>query len=89
MVCCALRFLATGAIYSVLGDGRRISKSSVFRSIHAVREIPAIRVRDFVKFPSSVHEVWKVKAEFSEEFQFPNVIGAIDGTQIPIDPPKD
>ena len=89
MVCCVLRFLATGAIYSVLGDGVRISKSSVFRSILAVCDILAHHVRDFVKFPSSAYEVRMVKTGFFEEFRFPNVIGAIDGTHIPIEPPKD
>ena len=89
VVCVGLRFLATGSIYSMLGNGQGLSISTIFRCIHSVCEAISGNIKNFVVFPASREDVVSVKNGFMQTFNFPNVIGAIDGTHIPIVAPKD
>jgi hypothetical protein len=73
--------LAKGDYQSETGDLHRISTASCSRIIHTV--CGAInRTIDNIKFPPA--DMRRVKEGFHSNAQIPNVIGAIDGTLIPI-----
>lgn len=42
---------------------------------------------DHIQFPKTENEIIKCKRDFFEKYGFPNVVGAIDGTHIPIQKP--
>ncbi|XP_017482367.1 PREDICTED: putative nuclease HARBI1 isoform X2 [Rhagoletis zephyria] len=42
----------------------------------------------YIKFPSTVEEKQAVKEKFYQEFRFPGVIGAIDGSHIKLKTPS-
>lgn len=78
-----LRFLAKGDYLSEVAEIHGISKSSGCLIVHRV--IKAICATfDNIKFPTRTDDIRKIKAEFYKIAGFPNVVGAIDGTHIPI-----
>jgi hypothetical protein len=85
-VCTALRFYSQGAFFRATGDCINISKSSQSRCVYNVSEALSLKVNQFVKFPKT--ELSSMKHRFYAIKQMPNVIGAIDGTQI-MTPKKD
>ena len=87
-VCATLQFLACGNFQRSTGDLHGLSKSSVSRSIHSVTAAISRR-RDYIKFSDSGPDLLKVKQGFERYAGFPNVIGAIDGTQIALKAPTD
>jgi hypothetical protein len=76
-----LRFLAKGDYLSEVADMHGISISSASRVIHPVC-VALCTVLDNVKFPPA--DLGAVKDRFYRIANFPNVVGAIDGTLIPI-----
>lgn len=83
-----LRYLGKGSFFSECGDLHGISKSSVCRAVEDVTTSICERV-DNIKFPTRDEDVLNIKRIFFTIAAFPNVIGAIDGTLIPIIAPKD
>ncbi|XP_062587984.1 putative nuclease HARBI1 [Saccostrea cucullata] len=81
-----LRFLASGSQQRVIGDTLGISKASVCRSIDDVINI-LCRTMTNIKFPTGDAETTRTKVGFHAIAGFPNVLGAIDGTHIPITAP--
>ena len=69
---------------SVTGDTIGISNGSLSTVIHSVAKALCRRVRQFIKFPESNDELAKTKQGFYVLKEFPNVIGAIDGTHVEI-----
>ena len=66
-----------------MGDLHGVSTSSASRIIHRV--FMAInRHLKTIQFPSTRDEINAIKTNFYEIDEFPNVIGAVDGTLIPI-----
>lgn len=47
-----------------------------------------MHARDFIRFPRTLADLAKAKAEFFERFQVPNVVGAIDCTHVRIVQPS-
>ncbi|XP_062616166.1 putative nuclease HARBI1 [Saccostrea cucullata] len=78
-----LRFLAKGEYLSEVGDLHGISISSASRIVTSVTSALCESL-DNVKFPESNEELSKVKEDFYQVAGFPNVVGAIDETLIPI-----
>ncbi|XP_062594099.1 putative nuclease HARBI1, partial [Saccostrea cucullata] len=78
-----LRFLAKGDYLSEVADLHGISKASASVIIHRVVEAICQTLKN-INFPTSTEERRKVKAHFYKIAGFPGVVGAIDGTQIPI-----
>lgn len=78
-----LRFLAKGEYLSEVADIHGISISSASRIITNVTSA-LCQLLDNVKFSTTNADLAKVKDEFYQLANFPNVIGAIDGTLIPI-----
>ena len=52
MLCCALRFFATGSFYMVLGDCLNISAASMCRAVHTVAISLVELAPQYIKFPS-------------------------------------
>ena len=78
----ALRFYATGCFQNVCGDIVGVSKSTSYRTIHRVTEALCQHCNKWIDFDPTTME--QDKNSFFQMRGFPNVIGCIDGTQIPI-----
>ena len=81
-----LRHLAKGNFMSETGDLHGVSKASVSRCVDVVTQ-SINKNLDNVRFPEG-QELVAVKESFYKVAQFPNCIGAIDGTLIPIVSPS-
>uniref|UniRef100_A0A3B3SEJ8 Putative nuclease HARBI1 n=1 Tax=Paramormyrops kingsleyae TaxID=1676925 RepID=A0A3B3SEJ8_9TELE len=86
-VCIALRFFASGTFLYTVGDAENLSKSTVCRAIRKVCVALKYMLRAFVVFPGHLC-VQTVKEVFYAIGGFPNVIGALDCTQIRIKAPS-
>ncbi|XP_062569660.1 putative nuclease HARBI1 [Saccostrea cucullata] len=82
-VLCTLRYIAKADFFSEVGDVHGVSKSSVSVCLPRVCQALCEHLQN-IKFPSSVHSLRKIKDEFHSIARFLNVVGAIDGTLIPI-----
>nr|XP_034327180.1 putative nuclease HARBI1 [Crassostrea gigas] len=78
-----LRFLAKGDYLSETTDIHGISKSSGCLAVHRVVDAVCKALQN-IEFPTRREHISRTKASFYKIAGFPNVIGAIDGTQIPI-----
>lgn len=83
----ALRFYATGNFFQMHGDYHGVHKSTISRVVHAVTEALCNKVGRFIRFPTSAQEKASTITKFAAVCGFPRVIGAVDGTQIPITQP--
>lgn len=86
-VYCALRYLATGANFSVIGDSLGLHKSTVSRTVSSVVEALCNKASSFIAFPDCPADLRKEALSFSGFANFPNIVGAIDGTLIRIKKP--
>ena len=80
--------LATGECYCLCGLMVGLAKPTVVKCCHEfVQEI--CRLQDeFIKFPSTAAEIAKKIKGFDNKSKLPNVVGAIDGSHLPIKAPK-
>ena len=85
----ALRFYASGSFQAVVGDTIGIHKSTVSRCINRVSKVLCTKIKDYIRFPQNEEERNHIKQCFHDYGQFPNTIGAIDGTLIPIKKPSE
>ncbi|XP_041365203.1 putative nuclease HARBI1 [Gigantopelta aegis] len=78
-----LRFLGKASFQSEIADLHGVVQSSVSNAVTAT--INALcRHLDFIKFPNDLTSKRKIKEGFYEIAGFPDVLGCIDGTLIPI-----
>ncbi|XP_062584804.1 putative nuclease HARBI1 [Saccostrea cucullata] len=84
----ALRYYATGSLFSVLGDAQGMSRMIVSRVISDVSTSIANHANEYIIFPNSNAEKIKVMQNYHELSRFPNILGCIDGTHVPIRTPK-
>lgn len=76
-----LRFLATGSSYAELSYGFRVGKSTVCGIIRETcKELIEVLQPEYLKLPQSHNEWRDIAAGFEYKWQFPNCVGAIDGT---------
>ena len=85
----ALRFYATGAFQTVIGDIHNISKASVSRTIYNVSGAIARKCHQFISMPTSRQDLLNISAQFLPASTLPNVFGAVDGTHIGVKAPSD
>lgn len=78
-----LRYLGKGDFYSEVGDLHGISRASVSRIIHEVC-VAINSTLENITFPNDADTLRSLKADFFKIAHFPNCVGAIDGTLIPI-----
>ena len=83
----ALRFYATGTFQLVVGDTVGVHKSTVCRVLHQVTAAIAALRPKYVKFPSTPDERRATMFGFYTASGMPGVIGAVDGTHVPIQSP--
>ena len=85
LVC--LRFLATGSFQIILGDDVRIDRSTVSRINARVLPLIASLREQHIRMPSTAEEIADTKLGFQSIAGFPQVIGCIDGSHVPIQSP--
>ncbi|MCL4157690.1 UNVERIFIED_CONTAM: hypothetical protein GTU68_037841 [Idotea baltica] len=85
----ALRYYACGSFQIVVGDTYGLSQASVNRAISSVSRALDIHWNEFVYFPVNMQEIRANKEGFYALAGFPNVLGCVDGTHIPIMRPKE
>ena len=83
----ALRFYATGTFQLVVGDLSGVSKSTVCKTVHRVTEAIASLRPKYIVFPETDSQRRDVMQGFYSRNKLPGVIGAVDGTHIPIQSP--
>ena len=79
---CALRYYAMESYQSVVGDSFGVHRSTVSRIIARVTSAICRYRNNYTQFPATQNEITAMKQEFYDIAQFPNVIGAIDGTLV-------
>ena len=88
-MCLALRYLATGANYSVIGDTQGVHKSTVCRAVHEVVDFFCANQASFIKWPANFSKRCRISGDFYKLYgKVPGVLGCIDGTHISIIEPK-
>ena len=75
----ALRYYASGSYLSVIGDAHVLIRC---------RRCISHNLSNYVQFPMSAEVQQRVKYDFYDIKEFPLVLGAIDGTLIPIKAPS-
>jgi hypothetical protein len=84
-----LRFLATGDSYQSLSFAFRISPSSISHIIPEVCEAIYNRFKDtYLKVPSTQEEWKEIAHNFSDMWNFPNCLGAVDGKHVVLNQPS-
>ncbi|XP_064628013.1 putative nuclease HARBI1 [Lineus longissimus] len=84
----ALRFYANGAFQHVTGDTCGVSQWACGEAIHRVTREICDRKGNFITFPETQAERLRVQQGFRDIAQFPGVIGALDGSHVPIANPR-
>lgn len=88
-----LKFFGTGNYQGDIGETHRVHQPIVSECITACIDAFANRYDQFVQMPQTPEEVTEVKLRFQQYGHtaqhpgIPNCLGAIDGTQIPIEKP--
>lgn len=85
----ALHFSATGSFQRSIGLGSGVSQSSVSRYVSQFTAAMLKRTHQHISFPRSPEAIQTTQRDFFRIAGFPQVLGAIDCTHIPIIPPKD
>lgn len=84
-----LRFLVSGTFQSVIGDSTGVTQASVSRVIEQVTNVLHNKAVAEVKMPTNIFDINRTVQAFHRISAFPRVIGAIDGTHIPIKAPTE
>lgn len=83
-----LSFLRSGTTQWMVGGNAGTSQPSTSRIIEAASNALIVKRREFIKFPTARNALAENKQGFHEIAGFPNIIGAIDGTQCAIKAPS-
>ena len=79
--------LATGNSFRTCGLQFGIGTSTAKQVCHEFDRALCRRINLFIKFPNTPAEIKAVMDEFEEQFHFPQIVGAIDGSHIEIKSP--
>lgn len=86
-LCVALRYMATGETHASLSYSFRISRSWIGIIIKEV--LNAIKTKLFFALPPPTKEQFKQNGiEFGKRWNFPNVMGCLDGKHVRVQCPK-
>ena len=86
-VCAALRLYASGSFQRVVGDHGGMCQTTISESIHLVTD-SLVAASDRYIFMPTGREAFTVMEAFNDIAGIPQVLGAIDGTHIPIKAPS-
>ena len=87
-VCLALRYLATGSNFSVVGDVQGLSKATVSRSVRSVVHFLYTESHRWIKWPHRPVEKLRTAVDWHQAHGHPRVLGAIDGCHVAIRRPR-
>lgn len=88
-VALTLYFLSSCSEYRTVGNLFGIHKSTVFKYVHqVVHLINRILLPEEIRMPNQ-HECEAISTYFNENYGIPQIIGAIDGSHVPILPPSE
>ncbi|XP_025106067.1 putative nuclease HARBI1 [Pomacea canaliculata] len=82
----ALRFYATGSFHDVCGELIGVHQTTASRTIRRVTQAILRTLPQKIRLPNA-EESQLTKEKFFQRHHIPNVLGCIDGTQIPIQSP--
>lgn len=86
-VLCALRYYGTGSLQKVGADLFGLSQPSVSRIVDRVSRALSSKARNFIRFPKTYEEQRPMIGEFYDNYRFPNTVGCVDGSLVPIRTP--
>ena len=81
--------LAHGNSYISIAPAINVGKSAVIEAVQDVVESVFDLRNEYIKFPETEQETAALIRTFEELSDLPNIAGAIDGTRIRIEAPKD
>ena len=86
----ALWRLASGNPYRTVASTFGIGKSTAVKIINSFIDVLNELYEDWITFPASVQETFEAIQQFSDNtlLNIPQILGAIDGSHIPIKVPK-
>ena len=87
MLLLTLRYLASGAFFSLIGDSMGYHRCTVSRVVLLVVEAVCAHIHTFIVWPDAREKSISM-SEFYKVAGFPNIIGCIDGTHIEIQAPE-
>lgn len=87
-VLCSLHFLATGSYQDVIAVAGGVSQSALSRFSHIFLDAMPYHIHQHIYMPRDDEEVDQTKLDFYRLARFPQAIGCIDGTHVPICPPS-
>eukprot|EP00112_Aurelia_sp_Birch-Aquarium-sp1_P002200 Seg1236.9 transcript_id=Seg1236.9/GoldUCD/mRNA.D3Y31 product="Protein ALP1-like" protein_id=Seg1236.9/GoldUCD/D3Y31 len=88
-VALALYFLSDGGRMQKTANAFGLASCTVSRIVKRVTRAITSKMKDFLKMPETEEEVKESAANFFKEWGFPQCIGAVDGTHIPIKRPNE
>ncbi len=80
-----LHFLGTNSFYHVIRDCHHVSTNTVHRCIHKIADLIFGLRSEFIRWPNDCS---RLAQKFLDLGGFPSVCGCIDGSHIPVTPPK-
>lgn len=80
----ALYYYAQGSHFTVVGDAHGISRWSVSRSVMDFANVLCDVAAEYISFPLDNESLHKIMQGFYQVAGFPCVIGAVDGSFVPI-----
>ena len=83
-----LRFLATGESQQSLSFSYRVGRNTVSKIVSETCEALFQSLKTYLRAPKNDTEWKEISDKFEEQWNFPHVIGAIDGKHIRIECPK-
>ena len=83
----ALRYLASGSFQAVIGDVHGVSQPTVSTVVYKFVNSLCIYKNNYIIFPQDDQSQRDIKMDFYQIAEMPNVLGALDGTLIPIQGP--
>ncbi|XP_071635713.1 putative nuclease HARBI1 [Temnothorax longispinosus] len=84
----AIWMLATPNSYRCISDRFNVGKGTAWRCVHRVINALYAEVRTFIKWPTR-QEAEQTMETIQNQYGFPGVIGAVDGTHVRIAAPQD
>ena len=87
--CLFLPYVASGETFLSLEYQFRVSRRSIARIVERVAEAVIEELQDeYLKTPNTVSKWLEISEKFSQRWNFPNTIGAVDGKHIVLEQPK-
>ncbi|XP_025159376.1 putative nuclease HARBI1 isoform X1 [Harpegnathos saltator] len=80
--------MATPNSYRCVSDRFNVGKATAWRSVQKVVHVLYKKITSFIKWPT-IEEAQQSMDTMEQQYGFPNVIGAVDGTHVKITAPQE